>query len=166
MTNTTRLYPFILASILLAFTLGAYAEDKVVVIPLAADEPTPDCSPGFIAATARLDIRQISTSGFASSGISEPYTCNGDEILAKIVGSSRLQIMFDDGIIDSSIGSRFAKFGTITTNNDLIFPISSQLFQCSISIPPTILCLSFDFRDNTGANTLPNDSMYLVVYGR
>jgi len=160
MVNSIKARTPILALILFLFAMGyTFAANKVVVIPLGADDPVADCQPGFLAATAKLDIRSISTTEFTSSGVSQPYTCNGDQILAKKTSISRVQV-----IEDSSIGSRVPKFGTITTNGDLIFTVSSPLLNCSST--PQILCLSFDFRSNTGANTLPNDSMFLVVYGR
>jgi hypothetical protein len=125
----------------------------------------PNCSPGYMMATAWIDVRLVSDTEFSTDGVYDPYTCNGEDLLVKRGGPYRLQVVVDDGGDDVTIGSNDVSFGILTTN-DPIFSIGSQILQCSPAIPPTILCMNFDFFGHDGTAAFPNDLVFLVVYGR
>ncbi|MDH3622807.1 MAG: hypothetical protein OES69_03615 [Myxococcales bacterium] len=124
----------------------------------------PSCTPGSLVATAWIDVRSVSETQFSTDGVIRSSTCNGEDFLAKKSGAFRLQVVVNDGVDDDdTIGSNIPTFGIATTDDD-IFSNGSQLLQCSISIPPTILCMSFDFSDGAGNPAFPNDSVFVVVY--
>jgi hypothetical protein len=121
------------------------------------------CNPGSLVASAEIDVRSVSETEFSTDGVFRPFTCNGEDFLAKKSGGSRLQVVVDDGVDDDTIGSNIPAFG-IATTADSIFATGSPLLQCSPSIPPTILCMSFDFSDGAGNPAFPNASVFVVVY--
>jgi hypothetical protein len=126
---------------------------------------TPDCSPGYVFATAEIDVRQVSTTDFTPNGVFGSYTCNGRELLAKKSASgTRIQVALEDSNPnDDTIGSDSQNTIAFSVADDVAFPAATGLNQCAISPPPFVLCWTFDFQDDSGPYA-PVAIIYMTVH--
>lgn len=141
----------------------AEAGDADTLDGLDSADFAPDCSPGYVYATAQIDVRQVSETEFTTAGVTSSYTCNGEDLLAR-KGGARLQVVVDDGDpTDDTIGTGTGSTFGMAVARGAAHAAASGLNQCAGSPPPFVLCWTFDFRNDTMAAVAPTDLVYVTV---
>jgi hypothetical protein len=143
------------------------ALDADTVDGMDASDLAPNCSPGFVFATAQIDIRQVSETEFTTAGVDQSYTCNGEPMLARrSPAGARLQVVVDDGDPDDGyIGDNGGStIGMAAARAPFLNTPASGVNQCASAPPPYILCWTFDFRDHDTVAVAPTDLVYLTIH--
>lgn len=130
---------------------------------LDSEDLLPDCSPGYVFATAEIDVSAASATEFTTAGVVRSYTCNGEDLLVR-ASNARVQVVVDDGDdTDDTIGVDAGRtIGMAVSRTSVSHAAASGVNQCAGAPPPFVLCWTFDFRDDDAA-VPPNGPVYVTV---